>query len=191
MAVQERIKLTVEEFDRLALLPENSDKLLEFIGGEAFEVPSNAYVSEISAVFIGELYVFLKGKALGHLTGEAGGYMVSGERYAPDVAYISFARQPELAKKGYNPNPPELAVEVVSPDDPERNLRIKVANYLAAGTLVWLVRPDEKQIEVYAPGQPVKVLGIKDTLDGGNVLPGFSLKVSEVFAPMGQEKEQQ
>src|SRR6266849_3602401 len=117
--------------------------------------------------------------------------MVSGERYAPDVAYISFARQPELAKKGYNPNPPELAVEVVSPNDPERNLRIKVANYLAAGTLVWLVRPDEKQIEVYAPGQPVKVLGVKDILDGGSVLPGFSLKVGEVFAPMGQEKEQQ
>src|SRR6266851_1110312 len=107
MAVQERIKLTVEEFDRLALLPENADKLLEFIGGEVFEVPSNAYVSEISAIFIGELYVFLKGKRLGHITGEAGGYRVSGERYAPDVAYISFARQPELAKKGYNPNPPE------------------------------------------------------------------------------------
>ena len=114
--------------------------------------------------------------------------MVSGERYAPDVAFISVARQPELAKEGYNPNPPELAVEVVSPNDSERKMTRKVVNYLAAGTLVWLVRPEEKQVEVYATGKPVKTLGINDTLDGGTVLPGFTLKVSEIFAPLHQEQ---
>ncbi len=182
MAVQDRAKLSAEEFDRLVDLPENADRLLEYIGGEVFDVPSNAYVSEIAATIISYLKPYLRDHGIkGHVTGEAGGYKVSGERYAPDVAYISAARQPELAKTGYNPNPPELAVEVVSPSDLEEKLTIKVANYLAAGTLVWLVRCEEKQVEVYPPGQPVKILGMDGTLDGGDVLPGFTLKVSQIF----------
>src|SRR5262245_29198535 len=98
--------MTVEEFDVFAELPENRDKILEYIGGEVVEVPSNAFASETGSTILGEMYIFLKGKDLGHLTGEAGGYMVSGERYAPDVAFVSKARQPQLAKKGYNPIPP-------------------------------------------------------------------------------------
>ncbi len=182
MAIQDRTKLTVEEFDRLADLPENADLLLEYIGGEVFEVPSNPYVSEIAAIIMFYIQLHVRERGIkGHVTGEAGGYKVSGERYAPDAAYISAARQPELAHSGYNPNPPELAVEVVSPNDKEENLTIKVANYLAAKTLVWLVRAEEKQVEVYAHGKPVKVLGINDTLDGGDVLSDFKLPISKIF----------
>ncbi len=180
MAVQTH--LTVAEFDALADLPENADRVLEYIGGEIVEVPSNAYGSEIASRISGELYIFLKGKNLGHLTGEAGGYRVSGERYAPDVAYLSKERQLELAKSGYNPNPPDLAVEVLSPTDDEGDLMIKVGNYLAAGTLVWVVRPTKRHVEIYAPGQPVKKLDIDGMLDGGNVLPGFKLAVKDIFA---------
>jgi Uma2 family endonuclease len=182
MAVQDRTKLTVDEFDRLAQMPENANRLLEYIGGEAFEVPSNPYVSEIASTISFFLKSHLRERGIkGHITGEAGGYMVSGERYAPDVAFISAARQPELARSGYNANPPELAVEVVSPTDPEGKLSIKVANYLAAGTLIWLVWPADKQVHVYAPGQPVKVLSADGVIDGGDVLPGFTLAVSEIF----------
>ncbi len=80
--------------------------------------------------------MYLLQNAIGHLTGEAGGYYVSGERYAPDVGYISKARQPELAKSGYNPNPPDLAVEIelhVTAQS-QRKLQIKLGNYLAAVT---------------------------------------------------------
>src|SRR5712691_7246710 len=98
MAIQDRTKLTVEEFDRLADLPENADLLLEYIRGEVFEVPSNAYVSEIGFTVGFYLKLHLHERGIkGHITGEAGGYKVSGERYAPDVAYISAARQSELA----------------------------------------------------------------------------------------------
>ena len=120
----------------------------------------------------------------GHLTGEAGGYIVAGEKYAPDVAYISKERQPELAKEGYNPNAPDLAVEVDFPSSytSQKMLNVKIANYLAAGTLLWVVYPETNEINVYMPGQPVKILGINDTLDGGNVLLGFTLAVKDVFA---------
>jgi Uma2 family endonuclease len=175
--------LTAEAFDQFAELPENADKLLELIGGEIVEVPSNTFVSMISGIVFGELYIFIRGKDIGYLTGEAGGYMVSGERYAPDVAYISKEKEPELAKQGYNPNPPDLAVEVDFPStyQSQEQLRIKIANYLAAGTVVWVVYPHNQKVEIYVPGTPVKILDINGIIDGEPVLPGFKLPVKNIF----------
>jgi Uma2 family endonuclease len=98
------------------------------------------------------------------------------------VGYISKERQATLPyDEWFNPNPPELAVEVISPTDQDRMIRVKVANYLAAGTVVWVVYPPTKEIEVYRPGQSVDILSVEDTLDGGPVLPEFKLAVLEVF----------
>ena len=189
MVVQTR-HYTVAEFDQWIDLPKNADKQFEYIGGEIIEMPSNAYASEISSLILFFIMLFVREKRIkGHVTGEAGGYIVSGERYAPDVAFIAAVKQPELAKRGYNPNPPDLAVEVDFPptDELQRNLRIKIFNYLAAGTVVWVVVVETKTVEVYVPGQPVTVVGADGTLDGGEVLPGFTLAVKDIFP--AQEKE--
>jgi len=110
--------------------------------------------------------------------------MVDGERYAPDVAFISYARQPKLARQGYNPNPPELAVEVIS--DPtnaveQENLRIKISHYMTAQTTVWVFNFSSQTVEVYVPGQSVEVIDKSGTLSGGQILPGFTLTLSEIF----------
>ena len=182
MTIQER-GYTVEEFEEFVERPENADKLFEFIGGEIFEVPSNPFSSKISQIISGELYIYLKQHDIGHLTGEQGGYMVAGERYVPDVAFISYEKQPELVKQGYNPNPPDLAVEVISSEskNEESKLTIKLSNYLSVGTLVWIVRPEEKHIEVHQSGKAAKVLGEKDILDAGELLPGLQIKVSDIL----------
>jgi Uma2 family endonuclease len=60
-------------------------------------------------------------------------------------------------------------------------MRIKVVNYLRAGTTVWVVNPDLKTVEVYVPGQPPVVKLLADTLDGGALIPGFSLAVKDIF----------
>ena len=173
---------TVEEFELFITLPENEDRLFELIGGRIYEVPSNPYSSKIAALIIYALIAYLKTNDIGHVTGEAGGYRVSGERYAPDVAYISYARQPELPyEEGYNPNAPDLAVEVWSPSDTDAKYRVKIANYLATGTVVWVVNPPEKIVEMYAPGTSTTILDINGTIDGGAVLPGFTLPVKEIF----------
>ena len=52
---------------------------------------------------------------------------------------------------------------------------------IAAGTVVWVVDAEQKQIEVYIPGQPVKVFSINETLEGGSVLPGFTLALNDIF----------
>lgn len=176
--------MTVEEFEAFVDLSENVDKTFEFIGGEIIEVPSNAFSSEIA----GEIFYLIKhhlkqNNIAGHLTGEAGGYEIGGERYAPDVAYLPKSKQEVLDKQGYNSKPPDLAVEVVSSDsNAELNkLRIKITNYLFVGTVVWVVKPDDKRIEVHQVGQPVLIYRENDTLDGGDVLPDFKMKLSDVF----------
>ncbi len=181
---------TVEAFDQFVLLPENADRLFEYINGEIVEVPSNPCASYISGRFLRHIGAFADEHKLGYTTGEAGGYMVSGERYAPDVAFIAKAKQPQLAREGYNPNPPDLVVEFDFPSTYESqvNLRTKVINYLAAGTVVWLALPDERVVEVYTPGQPVQRFGVNGVLDGGSVLPGFKLAVKDIF-PDEQEAQ--
>jgi Uma2 family endonuclease len=176
--------MTVTDFDIWADLPENRARRLEYIGGEIVEVPSNPYVSMIAVRIIGFLLEYLKVNDLGWVTGEGGGYMVAGERYAPDAAFISRARQPQLARKGYNPNPPDLAVEVISdPDNREEQtaLRVKTTNYLAAGVVVWVVDYVMRVVEVHQPGKPVTVLAEDTILEGGDRLPGLMIPVKDIF----------
>ena len=179
------IPMTAEEFDQYALLPENEEKILEYIVGEIYnKMPSNPYASKISARFVKIILTFVDDHDLGHVTTEAGGYKIGfGERYAPDVAYVSKARQAEVNMSGYNDVPPDLAIEVEFPTDlaSEKRLRYKVTHYLNVGTTVWVVYPETKTVEVYVPGQPVQFLSETDTLTGGEVLKGFSVPLAEVF----------
>lgn len=180
-------RMTVEEFDAFVTQPENAERLFEFIRGRMYEVVSNPYSSKIAARILGFLFAYLLQNDIGHLTGADGGYHISGERYMPDAAFISYARQPKLAyTESYNVTPPDLAVEVLSPGNDDEKMRVKVTNYLAAGTVVWVVNPPEETVEVYRPGQPVLIVKRDGTLDGGTVLPGFRLPVSDIFP---QERE--
>lgn len=180
MAVQTRL-YTVAEFEQLIDLPENAERRLELAGGEIIEVVSNNDSSMVALEIATEIKLYLKGKPLGYMTGEAGGYTIGSERYIPDVAFISKARQPEPCRLAYNPIAPDLVVEVLSPTDDPRYVRVKIGNYLAAGVVVWIVDPEAKAVEVYTPGQPVQRLNLKGVLGGGSVLPGFALVVSEIF----------
>lgn len=179
------VPMTVAEFDQFILLPEHSDATFEFIVGEMYQkMPSNAYSSEI-AFRIGRLVGnFIADNDLGRATGEGGGYQIgAGERYAPDFAFVSKERQAELTRKGYNSIPPDLAIEVEYPTsaESEKRLRYKIMNYLQAGTVVWVVYPETKTIEIYTPNQSVQFLSETDTLTGGDILKGFSLPVSDIF----------
>jgi len=182
--------ITAEQFDVFILKPENVDKTFELIAGELVEkMPSNAYVSKIAAQLIILIGMYLRNHDLGHITGEGGGYMVNSERYAPDVAFISYEKQPELARHGYNPNPPDFAVEVLSEPDnrqEQQQTRLKLTNYLTAGVIVWVIDPDEKTVELHDIGQsPFVASG--DTELTITCLPDFKLVVNDLFP---QKREQ-
>lgn len=177
--------VTAEQFDAFIQRPDLGDSIYELIGGEIVERPSNPFASDIGQLIGFFIRLFIRQQNIaGFVTAADGGFWVMGERYAPDVAYISKARQPELARQGYNQNPPELAVEVVSDEantEEQHNLRRKITNYLAAGTVVWVVFPVSQMVEVHAPGQPLKILRTNDILDGGDILPDFTLAVKDIF----------
>lgn len=103
---------------------------------------------------------------------------------APDVAFVRQARVEEVGKvRGYFAGPPELAVEVVSPDDSKREVTQKVATWLSFGTEeVWVVAPKSKSVTVYRSISEPVVFGESDTLISGGVLPEFEIAVSELFA---------
>jgi Uma2 family endonuclease len=181
MAVQTQ-RMTVEEFERFAERPENANRRLEDIGGEVVEVASNSYSSLVAGNILFAIKLHLRDSGLqGYVTGADGGYKVAGEDYLPDVGFIAKVRLPDPPHETWISLPPDLAVEVLSPSDKPDDTRIKLVHYLAAGTVVWVVDPDQKQVEVYTPGPAVKRLGEDDTLDGSDVLPGFTLAVKEIF----------
>ena len=80
-----------------------------------------------------------------------------------------------------DPVPPEWAVEIVSPTDKVVDIRKKRTIYRGAGILLWEVYPRDRSVHVYVPGLPLRVYGVGDTLDVGDLLPGFTLPVSELF----------
>jgi Uma2 family endonuclease len=176
-------KSTLEQFEEIINLPENSDKTFELMDGEILEkMPNSAYNSEI-AMNIGffiKSYLLVNNKK-GHVSGEGGGYHVGKDVYAPDIAYTSFERQPQLDQSGFNRLSPELAVEVVSPSDKQQEIVTKVGNYIAAGVVVWVVYPQSKEVAVHVSGQFVQTLGLEDTLQGGDLLPGFQLPIKQIF----------
>jgi Uma2 family endonuclease len=174
--------ISVEEFERFALLPENRERLFELIGGEIVEVVSNGISSELGAYICGLLAVFARQHKLGFTTGADGGYQIGTQRYIPDCAFVSKARQSKPTAEAYNHIPPDLAVEVLSPSNRPDEIAIKVDNYLRAGVVVWVVNPDAQRVTVHRPDAPPKTYRITDTLDGGNVLPGFTLAVKDIFA---------
>ena len=102
---------------------------------------------------------------------------------APDVAFVTKTRIEEIGEfEGFWPGAPDLAVEIVSPHDSYTEVEEKVAEYLNAGArAVWVVDPRRRTITVYRSSIDITILTENDTLDGGDIIPGFSCRVAEVF----------
>ncbi len=176
---------SIEDFDAFIQHPDYSSRDWEFIGGEIREVVSNNYSSMIASKFNYFIWSHIREKKLGgYVTGADGGYKFGTERYIPDVAYVSKQKQPQPSREAYNPHTPDLVVEVIS--DPnsakeDRELRIKLATYLASQVVVWIISPDPQRVEVYYPGQTPQIIDSNGTVDGGQVLPGLSIAVQDIF----------
>ena len=101
---------------------------------------------------------------------------------APDVAYVRSERIPVGGVKGFFPGAPDLAVEVVSPSDRASEVAAKVLEWLSAGCqAVWVVDPENRTVTVHRSRSDITVLTAADTLDGGDLLPAFSMPVAEAF----------
>ena len=101
---------------------------------------------------------------------------------APDVGFVCADRVPPGRTKGFFPGAPDLAVEVLSPDDRASEVLDKVQDWLDAGCqAIWVVDPAKQTVSVYRPGVAVPRLTAADTITAEGLLPGFRLPLAEVF----------
>ena len=148
---------------------------------------SGREASEIAGDIFALIRPFVRSEKLGMLTTADGAYYLTRNPdtvVVPDVAFVRWDRLPGLTRpKGYIPVPLDLAVEVVSPSDTQRDVTAKMELYRRAGVpLVWWVYPAPRTVIVFRAGHQVAELREGDELDGGEVLPGFRLTVAEIFA---------
>ena len=102
---------------------------------------------------------------------------------APDIAFITRQRVEDVGEtKGYWPGAPDLAVEVLSPDDTVFEVEQKVSEWLEAGSQqVWVVNPKMRTVTVYRSTTDIKVLTENETLNGEDVVAGFKIRIAEIF----------
>jgi Uma2 family endonuclease len=103
---------------------------------------------------------------------------------APDVAFVSQQRVEEVGLvRGYWPGAPDLAVEVISPSDTYTEVQDKVLTWLDAGTqMVVVLNPRQQTVTVYRSLSDITILTKSDTLDGNDVVPGWTLPIADLFA---------
>lgn len=100
----------------------------------------------------------------------------------PDVAVILGPAPKRSRAGGWTQGAPDVAIEVVSPHDTSSAMQRKTLDYLEAGArLVWIVDPEARTVTAYRPDGTARLLREEDTLEGGDVLPAFSVGVGELF----------
>ena len=194
MAVRElpRVKTkqyTVNDVWALECDPANEGRYFYLIDGELHEDPMPNWThSKLAALFAHLLLQFVLPRNIGEVTVEAGMHPHYSRRtlLMPDIAFIRSDRLPDLPPEVYMPAMPDIAVEIKSPSNSMTQLRRKARTYLQHGTtLVWLVLPAQSAVEEWEmddEGQMQQgLIGRDGKLDGGTVLPGFTLELSLFF----------
>ena len=182
---------TATEQDVIDILA-HEDRCCELIDGVLVEKAMGWYESRLAIVIAYFIESFLDDHDLGVVAGEHGLLrLFPNQVRIPDVSFISWEQFPDR-KLPADPIPglyPNLAVEVLSQSNTEKEMRRKLREYFAAGTqLVWLVDPKARTVRVYTSPRKSKLVREDQTLDGGDVLPGFQLPLRKLFVRAGRRK---
>ncbi len=171
--------------DDVLWLNDHEDRLCELVDGILVEKTVGLEESWLAVRLAGLLSLFVDPRNLGLVTGADGMYRLSqGLVRIPDVAFVSWDRIPDgqFPKKPIPDLVPDLAVEVVSRGNTRKEMDEKLTEYFEKGVqLVWLVRPRTRVVDVYTTAEQFARLTASATLDGGDVLAGFSIVVGDLF----------
>jgi Uma2 family endonuclease len=127
---------------------------------------------------------FVKANKLGRAYGAETGFKLESDPdtvLAPDIAFVKMERLGALIK-GYRVGAPDLVVEVISPGESKNKVEKKTSRWLQGGALVvWLVDPHTRTVSVWRLNTETRFLAEGDLLSCDDIVPGFSLPVSEIF----------
>ena len=169
------------------------DKEVELVRGVLLvREPAGGLHGSLSNDLAYRLTGFVKRHDLGTVFGQDTGFQIEADPdtvRAPDVAFVSKARLPGAPPEEYPALAPDLAVEIISPNDRPGAVLAKAGAWLEAGTrLVWVLDPRARQVHVHRAGGSLALLGPGDVLDGEDVLPGWSCRISELMASVTSDQ---
>jgi Uma2 family endonuclease len=178
--------MTAEE---LAAMPDDGVER-ELIRGELREKPTTLRNPSHGETVVQIAYLLCQWldqqpKPRGRITAGEAGFRLSRNPdtfVGIDVAYAAAEMVAAPSpKRAFYEGAPVLAVEVLSPSDNVEDIAEKVEIYLEAGSAVWVVNPYFRTVSVHRPGQPPQALDVNQELSGDPELPGFRVRVSEIF----------
>ena len=179
---KQRITTAEELFD----MPDDGYRY-ELVRGELRKMaPAGSEHGEIASDINGSLNLYVKANGLGNTYAAETGFFLARDPdhvRAPDVAFVRRERIEAIGRQtGYWPEAPDLAIEVISPNDRYADVDEKVSDWLAAGArMVVVVNPRNRTVNVHTPDGSI-ALRLGDTLDGGDVVPGWQMPVADMFA---------
>ena len=175
---------TATEADALRL-DDREDRLCELVDGVLVEKDMSTFESCLSTILIRLIGRYLDSNNLGMLLGEAGQLRILPKAMRiPDVSFIRWDRFPgrKLPTDRVYRIAPDLAVEILSEGNTLREMERKLDEYFTAGVrLVWYIDPAKRQARMYTARDQMTTIDANGYLDGGDVLPGFSLRLGELF----------
>ena len=157
-------------------------RLCELIDGVLVEKTVGFQESILAALLIQHLGLFVSQHDLGLVAGADGTLRLKpGQVRIPDLCFVSWDRLPgrQLPRQPIPSLVPDLAVEVLSEGNTAREMERKLAEYFSAGVrLVWLIDPKARTVRIHTDSSHSSLLDERQTLDGGDVLPGFALPLA-------------
>lgn len=176
-------RLTAEDLLGLA-----SSKDFELVDGLLVEREMGNIASEIAGYLCGLISIFCRKNRLGWVCGSDGGFIFQRDGKdnvrRPDISFFKSGRLPagQSRAQGYERISPDLAVEVLSPNDLASEVDVKVEEYLSVGVrLIWIINPISRTVTVIRLDGSLSRLHETEQLDGENVLPGFTCSIADIL----------
>jgi Uma2 family endonuclease len=171
--------------DELARMPDDGYRY-ELLHGELHPMSKPGFRHGLVAIHLGRI---LREHVVVHdlgfaLAAETGFWLANDPDHvrAPDVAFVSKERLAGDPPAGFWRGAPDLAAEVVSPNDSFRDVQEKALDWIRYGTrAVLVVEPTQQSVTVYRSAADVRVLGADDTHDLADVVPGFAVALGDLF----------
>lgn len=160
------------------------DKHYEMVNGQPEEKEmAGARHSGVGTRLIIEMGIHVKANKLGAIYGADGSFTIGSKERMPDISFLSLDRIPiEGEPEKAWPLAPDLAVEVVSPNDLHDKVIDKIYEYFNAGVRqVWLISPEHKTVTIYHSPTKTTILTENDELTSDDLLPGFRCALREIF----------
>lgn len=172
---------------------ERENRLFELVEGVLVEKTMGAYESMLAVEIASLLRNWVKPRKLGTVLGSDGMLRLLPKLIRiPDVAFLSMEKFPSgrFPRQKAPPLAPDLAVEVLSESNTRKEMTAKLRDYFAAGSrLVWYVDPERREFTIFTSPTDKSVVTEHGAVDGGQVLPGFTMSVAALFAELPLEDE--